>query len=245
MKADWAYELHVIGTVPRHLPLDDFGELTRRFADLLGAREHLRFGALTKGSANIRARVLETARDTVTLNLVRAKLDDGAAAAKVVKIDDYLASRGWNGELRNRQGRVLLVFPGATAAEPAQDVRTVQQVDSMIGTIIKIGGRDDSVPMQLKSLDGRYLDVTVRGRELARRLASSLFQEVRVSGVATWERDTEGEWSCITMIVDDFEKLSDAPLSELFDELGQLPGNEWNEMANPDEEWLKLRRGDQ
>lgn len=246
MKAqDWTYDLHVIGTRPRHLPLDDFGELTKRLADLLGAREHLRFGALKSGSASIRARVLEPGLDLVTGNLTAAKLGDGPGASKVARIDDYLAARGWHGELRNRQGRVLLVFPGAADAVPVEEARTVQQLDSLVGKVIKIGGRDETVPMQLQALDGRYLDVTVKGRDLAMQLGSLLFQEVRVSGLATWQRDTEGQWSCGNMIVTDFDKLSAKPLNELFDELSQLPGNEWNNMESPDDEWLRIRRGDQ
>ena len=247
MKADdWTYDLHVIGTKPRHLPLEDVGELAKRLSELLGSPEQLRFARLKTGSASILARVLPPAKEAVQLNLLRARqVDSGTALSKVARIDEYLAARGWHGELRNRQGRVLLVFPGATLAEPTQEVRAVHQLDSIIGKVIKIGGRDETVPMQLQSLDGRYVDVTVKGRDLAMQLGSLLFQEVRVSGLATWERDVEGEWSCSTMIVTDFDKPSAKPLSELFDELGELPGNEWNTMERPEAEWLKIRRGDQ
>jgi hypothetical protein len=246
MKADdWTYDLHVFGTRPRHMPLEDVGELAKRLSELLGCSEHLRFANLKTGSTSILARVLPQAVETVQVNILKAKQADGAAPSKVARIDDYLASRGWHGELRNREGRVLLVFPGSVNAEPAQEVRTVQQLDSITGRVIKIGGRDETVPMQIQGLDGRYLDVTVKGRDLAMQLGSLLFQEVRVSGLATWQRDTEGEWSCITMIVTAFDKLSTKPLTELFDELSELPGNEWNDMDSPDDEWLRIRRGDQ
>jgi hypothetical protein len=46
------------------------------------------------------------------------------------------------------------------------------------------------------------------------------------------------------MIVTDFDRPSTKPLVELFDELSQLSGNEWNTMEDPDVEWLKIRRGD-
>jgi hypothetical protein len=246
MKADdWTYNLHVIGTRPRHMPLEDVGELAKRLSDLLGCGEHLRFARLKTGSASILARVLPPAVEAVQINVLHAKQGNNGSASKLARIDEYLAARGWHGELRNRQGRVLLVFPGAEHAKPAQEVRTVHQADSIIGKVIKIGGRDETVPMQLQATDGRYLDVTVKGRELAMQLGSLLFQEVRVSGLATWQRDAEGEWSCATMIVTDFDKPSTKPLLELFDELSQLAGNEWNTMENPDVEWMKIRRGDQ
>ena len=243
---DWTYELHVIGTRPKVLPMDDFGVLVQRLADLLGSREHIRFGALRRGSARVLAKVLEPAVRDVTITLIRAKLGEDSVASKVVKIDEFLASRGWHGELRNRQGGVVIQFPGALNVKPVeQKLRTVQQVDSIIGTVIKIGGRDETVPMQIQTPEGRYVDVTVRGRGLARNLGSLLFQEVRVSGLATWQRNTDGEWSCIDMLVDEFDQPSVQSLDALFDELGRIEGNEWNSMHNPEAEWLKIRRGDQ
>lgn len=246
MKADdWTYDLHVFGIRPRQIPLEDVGELAKRLSDLLGCGEHLRFAKLKTGSTSLLARVMPPAVDAVQVNILRAKQADGTAPSKVARIDDYLAARGWHGELRNRQGRVLLVFPGVADGKLDQEVRTVQQLDSITGRVIKIGGRDDTVPMQLQGLDGRYIDVTVKGRDLAMQLGSLLFQEVRVSGLATWQRDAEGQWLCTTMIVTEFDKLSTKPLVDLFDELSHLPGNEWNTMDSPDDEWLRIRRGDQ
>jgi hypothetical protein len=176
---------------------------------------------------------------------MQAKLGESSAASKVKKLDDYLASRGWHGELRNRQGGVVIVFPGATAAKPVEETRTVQQMDSLIGTVIKIGGRDETVPMQLRTQDGRYLDVTVRGRTKAQQLGSLLFQEVRVKGLATWQRDKEGVWACTGMLVDDFDQPNTRPLVDLFDEWAGLPGNDWQLIEDPEGEWLKIRGSEQ
>jgi hypothetical protein len=243
---DWTYDLHVIGTRPRNLALEEFGELVKRLSDLLGSQEHIRFEGLKAGSASIRVKVLEPATQQVQSTLVAAALlHDSSGLSRVKRIDEYLASKGWHAELRNRQGRVLVTFSGAAATKPSDDVRTVQQLDSMIGTVIKIGGRDETVPMQVQTADGRYVDVTVRGRDLARQLGSLLFEEVRLFGVATWQRDAEGTWTFSTMTVDRFDQPSVQRLEDLFNELGELPGNEWNLMDDPEAEWLKIRRGDQ
>ena len=238
---DWSYELHVIGTRPKALPLLDFGELVKRFADLLGNAEKVHFGALRSGSARILAKVDEEARTDVTVQLLSARMQ-GQSSAKVVRMDEYLCARGWHGEVRNREGNVVLSFPGALGAKEPEEERTVQQMDTLVGQVIKIGGRDESVPMTLETSDGYYVDVNVRGRDLAKRLAPHLFgKEIRIIGLATWKRDAEGEWSCTGMLVNDFEVPDSTPLPELFDSLRELPGNNWNEMDDPIGEWKNLR----
>jgi len=108
--------------------------------------------------------------------------------------------------------------------------------------VIKIGGRDETVPLTLRVADGTYVDVTVRGKDLAKRLAPLLFgQEVRVAGLATWRRDGKGEWSCVGMVVDSFE-VPDATLpSQMFSTLSELPENGWHSLDDPISEWRKLR----
>ena len=242
---DWTYELRVFGTCPRALPLEDFGELTKRFADLLGSQEHVRFGALRTGSARLFAKVLDPALQDVQVQLLRAKQDDGTASGKVVKLNDFFCSRKWHGELRNRQGGTVLVFPGAKNAKPLEDVRTVQQVDTLTGKVIKIGGKDETVPMTLETSDGSFVDVTLRGRDLAKRLAQYLFgKDVRVSGLATWKRDTSGAWSCVSMIVDSFDAPDETSLADVFSSLRDLSGNGWNDLDDPIAEWKKLRGDD-
>ena len=240
---DWSYELHVFGTRPKALPLHDFGELVKRFADLLGSAEKVHFGALRPGSARILAKVDEEAHTDVKVQLVSARLQ-GQSSAKVVRMDEYLCARGWHGEVRSREGNIVLSFPGALGAKEPEDERSVQQMDNLVGQVIKIGGRDESVPMTLETSDGSYVDVNVRGRDLAKRLALHLFgKEIRIIGLATWKRDAEGEWSCAGMLVDQFEEPDGTPLSELFDSLRELPGNNWNAMDDPIEAWKKLRGG--
>jgi hypothetical protein len=197
---------------------------------------------LRPGSARVLAKVLEPALQDVQVQLLRAKQDEGQAAARVIKLDEFLCSRGWHGELRNRQGAVVLEFPGAKLSKPLEDVRTVQQLDTVIGKVIKIGGRDETVPMTVETADGSYVDVTLRGRELARKLAPMLFgADIRISGLATWRRDAEGAWSCTGMLVDSFDIPDGSPLSEMFASLRELPNNGWSAYDDPIAEWKNLR----
>jgi hypothetical protein len=238
---DWSYELHVFGTRPKALALHDFGELVKRFADLLGNAEKIHFGALRPGSARILVKVDEEAFTDVKVQLVTARMQ-GESSTKVVRMDEYLSAHGWHGEVRNREGSVVLSFPGKLNATEPQEQRTVQQIDTLVGQVIKIGGRDESVPMTLETSDGTYIDVNVRGRDLAKKLAPYLFgKDIRIRGLATWKRDVDGEWSCSGMLVDHFEDLDNTSLTELFGSLRELDGNGWNALDDPIEDWKKLR----
>uniref|UniRef100_C5CUY2 Uncharacterized protein n=1 Tax=Variovorax paradoxus (strain S110) TaxID=543728 RepID=C5CUY2_VARPS len=242
---DWQYELHVFGTSKKALSLEDFAELAKKLAGLLGSRDHVHFGALRDGSAKLLAKVEEPALQAVEVQLLRAKNDEGPAAGKVVNLNEYLGLKGWRAELKNSQGGVVLNFPGALNKPTPEPVQTVHQNDSLVGQVIKIGGRDETVPMTIKTPDGAFVDVTVKGREQAKKLAQHLFgNDVKLTGNATWTRDEEGHWSCSDMEVLSFEELETTSLVDLFESLRQVPDNHWHQVEDPIAEWKKQHRED-
>jgi hypothetical protein len=239
---DWQYELHVLGTSKKMLSLDDFADLAKRLADLLGEQERVHFGALKDGSARILAKVDHSARQDVFVQLAKIRL--GASSAKVTKMNDYLGSKGWRGELKNVEGTVIIAFPGTPQKQPEQ-VQTVYQPDSLIGQVIKIGGKDDTVPMTLKTPDGAFIDVNVKGREEARKLAQHLFgADIKVNGNATWIRNEEGQWTCSSMEVLSFEETEGSLLVDLFEDLRRVPNNKWHLLDDPIATWEKSYRED-
>lgn len=239
---DWQYELHVLGTSKKTLSLDDFADLAKRLADLLGEQERVHFGALKDGSARILAKVEQSARQDVFVQLAKMRL--GATPTKLTKLNDYLGSKGWRGELKNAEGGVIIAFPG-TPQKKQEQVQTVYQPDSLIGQVIKIGGRDDTVPMTLRTPDGAFVDVNVKGRDEARKLAQHLFgADIKVNGNATWTRDEEGQWTCSAMEVLSFEETDSTSLVNLFEALRRVPNNHWHQLEDPIAEWEKKHRED-
>ncbi len=240
---NWQYELHVLGASKKTLSLDDFADLAKRLADLLGEQERVHFGALKDGSARILVKVDQSARQDVFVQLAKIRL--GAPSAKITKLNDYLGSKGWRGELKNADGGVIIAFPG-TPQKKLEQVQTVYQPDSLIGQVIKIGGRDDTVPMTLKTPDGAFVDVNVKGRDEAKKLAHHLFgADVKVNGNATWTRDEEGQWTCSAMEVLSFEETDSTSLVDLFEALRRVPNNHWHQLEDPIAEWKMKHREDQ
>lgn len=243
---EWLYDLHIHGTTPKAMPLDALGEIAKCLAELLGEPAHVRFSGLANGSARLRANVLPEAQTPVFLRLVQARNGEGGAASRSAKrLDNYLHSRGWHAELLHRTNGVVLDFPGAKVQRRDQPIRTIKQVDAIVGSVIKIGGRDESVPMTLKTPAGEFLDMNVKGKELAKELAPHLFgDDIRVHGLATWSSDQDGEWTCTAMEVVRFEPVSSQSLSELFRELSEIPGNGWKDFDDPIAELESMRRDD-
>jgi hypothetical protein len=231
---DWNFELYVRGTDRERLPLEELGELLKKMSDVLGSPDHVRFGALRKGSARILANVREQAVEEVRLRLLQAKLPEGPQAAKAARMNAYFAEKGWSGELRSRDGALRVVFAGAANQPVFVERRVVKQQDTVVGKIIKIGGRDETVPMTLQTPAGEFVDVNVKGRALARELAPHLFgADLQFSGEATWVRDERGNWSCEDMLVTSSEAADGTPLAELFDKLADLPNNGWHRIEDP------------
>lgn len=240
------YDLHILGTDPKKLPLDSLAEVMSRLADVMGSKAYLRFKGLRKGSARLLAEVLPEAQHDVFVQLSYASNGEGPAAQRAHRLNVLLGSIGLRAELRDWEGRVLLRLPGAANDAPAKGVRTVQQMDSLVGVVIKIGGRDETVPMTLQSSTGEYVDVNVKGRDLAKQLGMRLFGEpVRVSGLATWTCDQQGRWECTTMMVDEFQSLDDTSLPVLFQALMQVPGNDWHRLNDPHEYYRRWNSEDE
>lgn len=242
----WTYELRIKGTKPRDLPLDALAAVVKHLSDLLGSADQLRFKGLKQGSARLQVQVMAPAIDDVRVQVLKAKVDaEDGKPATIYKLNEYLGERGWSAELKNASGGIVISFPGTSKAAPSVEPRTVKQPDQIIGTVIKIGGRDETVPMTLKTDADTYVDVTVKGRELARELAHFLFgEEIRVSGVATWQCNEVGEWSCSGMQVTSYEHLDARPLDELFQSLRAIPGNGWHDFEDPIAELEKFRGND-
>ena len=242
---DWQYELHVHGVSKGKLSLEDFAELAKKLAELLGSKEKVHFGALKNGSAKLQLKVEVPVRQAVVVQLLRAKNEDGPGASKVVWIDEFLGKKGWHGELKNDQGNVVIDFPGVINKPAPEPVQTVHQASTIIGQVIKIGGRDETVPMQIRTPDGAFVDVNVKGREQARKLGHHLFgADLKFSGNATWTRDEEGHWSCSDMEVLSFEEPDGSSLVDLFASLQQIPDNHWHGVDDPIAEWKKQHRED-
>ena len=222
------------------------GEYLREFAEMLGSREEVHFAGIVKGSAVIRAYVDEPSTIDATRRVLASK--DGTAPKEVVdrvaKIDRFMREDRARGEIISRNGNVLHVFEGARRKQVVLPDITITQEGELVGQVIKLGGRDETVPLQLEGSDGAFYDLNIRGRDLAKQIAGHLFgTPIRVVGTGTWTRSSDGAWRLDRFLAHSFEPLDDRPLSDVVNELRAIPQNGWGEIDDPMAEWRRLRGG--
>src|SRR6267143_6669468 len=109
------------------------------------------------------------------------------------------------------------------------------------GTIIRIGGRDETIPVWLLSGDVEH---HCNAREdVARRLAPyHLNGVVRVYGSGKWVREENGSWVLQQFDIVDFSVLDDSSLSDVVKKLRTVEGGKWHESDDAIRDILNLRR---
>jgi len=109
------------------------------------------------------------------------------------------------------------------------------------GTIIRIGGRDETIPVWLRSGDVEH---HCNAREhVARRLAPYYLNGVvRVYGSGKWVREENGSWVLQQFDIVDFSVLDDSSLSDVVKKLRTVEGGKWHESDDAIRDILNLRR---
>ena len=216
-------------------------EYMAELARLFGEDEHVHFDRLEPGST-----VLVQHVDQDAVEAVRERLSiagDVHAPRDIAKpfraIDRRLAEDGATASLWETNGTQILFFPGPERTQPPT-FGPFRQDGVFDGTLIRVGGRDETVPVHL--MDGDVIHSCNATREMARRLAPHLFSgTVRVIGNGRWKRDEEGQWILLRFDIKDFEVLDDRPLPEVVEQLREVQGSGWRHMDNPLAELQRLR----
>ncbi len=208
---------------PETLPMSRLAEYMADLARLFGTAERVHFVRLEAGST-----VLVQTVEAEAATEVRNRIDAVAAgqgpeeATRAFRtLNRYLAADGATGSLRDGGGEVI-PFPGR-GHPPPLTFGAFNQPGVLDGVLIRVGGRDDTVPVHL--LDGETVHLCNANRDMARRLAPYLYgAPLRVHGDGRWDRDADGGWEMKRFNVSDFEELDEAPLGEVVGRLRDVEG---------------------
>ena len=226
---------------PRELPMGRLAEYMADLSRLFGEGDHVHFDRLEPGSTVLVQHVDRQALATIEERLVLAASHDPPdEIAKCYRvIDERLAQDGASGSLRGSNGAEILRFPGHERPRPPT-FGPFRQDGCFDGMLIRVGGKDDTVPVHLQ--DGDVIHSSNATRDMARRLAPHLYNgTIRVTGSGRWKRDAEGHWTLLRFDIKDFEVLDDRPLPELVEQLRGVPGSGWRRVKDPSAELRRLR----
>lgn len=229
---------------PETLPMARLAEYVAALARLLGESAGVHLRNVRAGSAVLVASIDQSARPKVQDRL--DGLRTGAPAQDVrrafVELDELLRKDNAVGELSGDTGAVIIPFPGCARPEPVI-FGPFKQESSLEGQLIRIGGKDETVPVHLR--DGVLIHTGLTTTpDLARQLAQHLYgPTLRVFGIGTWFRDGDGCWLLKTYRISSFEVLDDAELSVVVRSLRNVGGSQWNEIPDPVQALLEERHG--
>lgn len=184
------------------------------------------------------------------------KVDDEAYAAVIARVQEVRAGtapvaslnsyRRINEMLRKDKAKAALAeggaeiisFPGVE--EPQGLVSGITQRGSIDGELLKVGGAKPWVPIHLRTLDGDTITGCFAKRQLAKQLATDLFEPIRLHGRGRWARTADGRWVLDKFWIETFEKLRDDDLLEVVHKLRSVR-TEWVE--NPIADILRDETG--
>ena len=243
--SQYEYRFIIDAYSPNTLPMSRLAEYMADLARLLGEAERVHFVRLEPGSTAlvqfVEPEAVPKVRNRIGTIAHDEAPEDAARAFKA--LNRRLADDNAVGSLREGNDAEVIRFPGREQPQPLT-FGAFNQSGTLDGVLIRIGGKDDTVPVHLQ--DGDTIHVCNATREMARRLAVHLYgATLRVQGEGRWEREADGVWLLKRFNISEFKELSDAPLSEVVGRLRGVKGNGWKNVDDPAVELQQLRGPDE
>ncbi|MCY4593908.1 MAG: hypothetical protein OXC19_03820 [Bryobacterales bacterium] len=229
---------------PDTLPMSRLAEYMADLARLLGEVERVHFLRLEDGSTAL-VHVIESEAVSVVRNRVQSVTSDDApkdVAKAFTGLNRLLTEDNAIGSLRENESDVVVEFPGRDQEELVT-YGVVSQPGILDGQLIRIGGKDETVPVHLQ--DGDAIHICNTNREIARHLGRYLYgTTLRVHGIGRWVRDPDEGWLLRRFNINEFQVLSDTLLSEVVGQLRGVEGSDWKNVDDPSAELDRLRRSE-
>lgn len=237
------FSLRIKGFTPDNLPLGRMGEYVSALAELIGDDVEASFERVTKGSAQLKIKISDDDVE-MAINKIRSapNADEGSSTRRgYEKIQSLLASDKTSAEFRPVNGAIILKFPGA----PKNVLRLamLREAGEINGRIIKVGGRDETIPVSIRTPDGGIVNCTANV-EMARKLKRYLLEPIDIilSGEGKWQRTESGAWEVIEFKILD---VSEIDFNDFDSELEKVraEGSGWDNVNDVDGELARLRYG--
>ena len=226
---------------PDTIPMSKLAKYMAELASLYGSETLVHFDKMRKGSAILQSKVEQSAINAVGKRL--QLVHDIDAPDELVKIyqniNQLLRADNAVGTLKREHGAVILKFPGReTVTAKTYKVREAGILD---GVVIRIGGKDNSIPIWIQDLDGT-INYCEANTEMARDLAKHyLGAPIRVTGQGDWIRGADSLWKLDKFKISGWSLLDVTPLDQILQKARQQEGNGWNQLDDPIKEHLTIR----
>ncbi|HET7562233.1 MAG TPA: hypothetical protein VFJ87_07610 [Rhodanobacteraceae bacterium] len=235
--------LRLLRRNPDRIRMDRLADYMREFARLVGLENQPVFRGVRRASTGLKVAVPASRQKAAFLRIREAHARPDSKPAVALRCIETLMGEDAisKAELLDSSRKVVYLFHAPVLSDVV-DAR-IQQAGEVDGIITGIVGADDTMHLYLRDHLGRDLRLIVRSEDLARALLSRFrLGVVRLSIHGTWIRTDRG-WipESNKCTVDRFEMLDDTSPLEIFEGLGSIAGNGWNEVSDADAAWRDLR----
>ena len=240
-------KINGVEMTPYTIPLARLAEYLTDLAILMGHRESVHLIAVEDGSTAPVFLVDETEESRVIHRIRTAQRGMGPHDANLAykRIDNKLREDDGVAEIIEVEKKAEIIeFPGRTLDLP-QAYGPLKERASVVGVLRRVGGFDETVPIHLQRADETIFRCEA-DELIAKQLAPFYAQTIRVHGIASYCRGKEGMWELTHFRIQAFDEkpLSEDSFSQTIEKLRAIPGNEWNQLADPLEELHKIRHGE-
>jgi hypothetical protein len=237
------YRFKIEAYSPETIPMARLAEYMMDMAILLGNRDRVHFKGLEPGSTTLVQLVEYEAAPKVRtrVNGVRNRTAPEDAINAYRRINRKMREDNADGfvEATEESGTLARVieFPGRKKTE-TEKLDPIFQPGSLDGLLIRVGGKDETVPVYVE--EDEIIHRCTSNRGIAKSLAPLLFEVIRVYGTGKWNYDDFGNWVMEDFRISTFERLETTSLRESVARLRAIESN-IHKIEDPIEELNKLR----
>jgi hypothetical protein len=208
---------------PQTMPFDRMLEYLRQIGDVVGAPHDMHLvridASSTKPVFSVPIPVAIQARERAAA--IRSGSGTVKQRAAYNQIREMVKRDGGGpASLKDRTGIILDFSP---ASEEVGTLSGVRQASSFDGSLMRVGGVADNVPLLMQDLSGEIFSGFSAPKIIAKAMAPLLFEPLRVTGIGSWERSHGGAWKLSKMLIQSFEPLGDETLADVFQKLRAAP----------------------
>ncbi len=234
---------------PKTMPMARLAEYVFDLAAIMGCKESVHLIKVDDGSTAPVMLIDADEEARITDHMQKAKLGRSDRSAN-------LAYRRFETKLRedNAVARVHNVERNSNVLEfigrnhdKVSEYGPIKEKASVVGEVIRVGGKDETVPVWLRRVDEDLFFYCDANKHVAQDLGHKMYVTLRLHGIATWKRDDAGIWKIVHFRIQSFdsEPLSDAGLTETLATLRSIPENGWLDTADPLAELREIRHGEE
>lgn len=235
------YQFQIDAYSPETFPMKRLVEYLHDLAILFGESDHVHFSRLQGGSTSTVIRVDREAEPKVRerLRSVKRRTAPSELMRIADEIDDKAREDNATASIIDPVESNLLFFPGCERTVDSE-YGPLNEIGSLDGIPIVVGGELDLVPVHLLGRDGEK-HICRAARPDAKEIAKFLFTTlIRVDGVGKWLRRANGEWRMLSFEIKTFRELEDISLRDSIERLRTIPG-EWKKLDDPLTELKRIR----